>query len=441
MSTLSILTDLTAALDEAEPGLATLDKYSDGTQPLAFLAPEAKVALGNRLQRVAVNVPRLVTGSLAERLHVQGFTVAGQADEQLTADWLRNGMDQGQGVAHREALTLGRGFVMVWSDAAGAPSVTVESAHNVAVQRDPMTGEVLAAVKRWKLPNGKGQRAVVLEADTITPYSTTSPDTATAGSWTLAGDVLDNPLGMPPVVPLVNAERLLDVDGRSEFADVMPLVDALNKLTADMLVTSESFARPRRWATGLEIPEDDAGNPINPFASEADRTWMSEDDGTRFGQFPATDLGAYANAVKIINQHISAVSGLPAHYLGINSDNPTSADAIRSAEASLVARVLARQAAFTPAWGRVGALIRAVRTGEDPRQLDVRPVWASAETRTPAQTADAVSKLVGAGILPVSEALRQLGYSPDEVDRIRSARRADTLDTAGLNLAVGAGNA
>jgi len=446
--TTDLLDDLTRQLDEAEPHLCTLDKYAAGYQPLAFLSPKAREALGDRLSRVAVNVPRLVVGSLAERLRVLGFTIDGETDEALERDWQRAGMVQGHGALHREALTLGSAYALVWADANGNPTVTTESAHNVAVMRDPVTGDIVAAVKRWKLPRGKGQRAVVMTPESVTTYATDVADSPTRGTWSQVGEPVDNPLGTPPVAAFVNAERLADVfpdewhhtAGRSEFADVMPLVDALNKLTADMLVTSESYARPRRWATGLEIVEDDEGNPVDPFA-KADSTWQNEDPEGRFGQFSAADLGAYANATRIITQHISAVSALPQHYLGVIGDNPTSADAIRSAEASLVARALARQAMFTPAWGRVAALMRAIRTGEDPLAIRPLPVWDSAETRTPAQTADAVSKLVAAQIIPVSEALRQLGYSPAEVERIRSAARADALTTAGLAVVPGVGNA
>lgn len=52
----------------------------------------------------------------------------------------------------------------------------------------------------------------------------------------------------------MNSDRLLD-NGRSEIRDLVPLVDALNKLLADMLVASEFLARPRRWATGIELVE------------------------------------------------------------------------------------------------------------------------------------------------------------------------------------------
>ena len=51
-----------------------------------------------------------------------------------------------------------------------------------------------------------------------------------------------------------------------EIDDLKPLVDALNKSLADMMVTSEYVGRPRRWATGIELTEepvlDDDGNPI-----------------------------------------------------------------------------------------------------------------------------------------------------------------------------------
>ena len=48
--------------------------------------------------------------------------------------------------------------------------------------------------------------------------------------------------------------------------------------------------------------------------------------------------------------------------------------------------------------------------------------------------ADAVVKLYSAGLLPASYALAKLGYSDDEVAEIRAARRAEALDSVGVNL-------
>ena len=134
-----LLTQLLQRLDEPAARYADLDRYYQGKQPLAFLSPEAKVALGNRFGVMASNIPRLAVTALAERLRITGFT--GDAD--LWADWVRNDLDQTSGVAHREALLLGDSFVIVWADRFGRPNVTVESAKQVAVLIDPGTRQIL----------------------------------------------------------------------------------------------------------------------------------------------------------------------------------------------------------------------------------------------------------------------------------------------------------
>ena len=127
------LQTLLQKLDEPAGRYAQLDRYYTGTQPLAFLSPEAKTALGNRLGRMASNIPRLAVTALAERLRITGFTRSRLVDRLDTvATWTRLSC-----VAHREALLLGDSFVIVWADMLGRPKVTVESARQVAVQTRP----------------------------------------------------------------------------------------------------------------------------------------------------------------------------------------------------------------------------------------------------------------------------------------------------------------
>ena len=420
---------LLQALDESAAQYAALDAYYAGTQPLAFLAPEAREALGTRLGRMASNIPRLAVTSLAERLRITGLRVAGQADPVLWGDWIRNDLDQLAGVAHREALTLGRSYVIVWADAAGQPTVSVESARQVACVRDPATRRITAAGERGE--TRRPTEAVGDAAGKITRWSAPHVGATTAGFRTV--EVIDNPLGAVPVVALRNADRLLD-DGVSELADLLPLVDALNKLLADMLVSSEYFARPRRWSTGVELAEDEEGNPVNPFP-EGHRMMGSESPDAKFGQLSASDVSTYDGAVKVILSQIMAVSALPGHYIGAMANQPPSADSLRASEASLTARAEARQATFGRAWEDVARLMAAVRTGTDPSAVDVRVKWADAATRSVAQEADAVVKLHAAGLLPTTYALARLGYGDDEIAAIRAARRAEALDVAGTDLA------
>ena len=417
------LQTLLQKLDEPIGNYSELDRYYAGRQALAYLAPEAKTALGNRFGRMASNIPRLAVTALSERLRITGFKT-NDDDSLVWADWIRNNLDQHSGVVHREALTLGKSYVIVWVDTFGRPQATVESARQVTVLRHPATREVLAAVKRWT--TDKTTEAVLYTAEAITRFSAKTTGATTTGFSSV--EVIENPLGVVPVVPFINGDRLLD-DGVSEIEDLIPLVDALNKTLADLMVSSEYVGRPRRWATGIELEEDENGEAQNPIP-EGPRAMISESENTKFGQLPAADLGAYEASVRIILGQIMAVSALPSHYIGITTSNPASADALRASEASLTARAEARQDQFSRSWEWVARLMIAVRTGKPIDQIEAEVSWADAATRSIAQEADAVVKLVQAGILPPSIALERLGYSQTEIVRIREAKRLESFDSA-----------
>lgn len=426
MTALKTLEALTGALDERLSSISENETYLAGKQPLAFLSTQARES--TKLGRMASNIPRLAVTSLAERLRVTDLLLAGRHDDALWADFRRNDLDQLLGVAFREALGLGSAYGIVWDRTGSArPKVSIESAKHVALSVDPGTGETIAAVKRWNVADGS--RAMLYLPDAVIPYAADG-ENATVG-WR-EGEAIRNPLGVVPVVEFRNGDRLLG-PGVSEIEDLKPLVDALNKVLADMMVGSEFYARPRRWATGVELGTDEDGEAVNPFP-EGDRMMISEATEARFGSLPAADLHAYEAAVKILLGQIMAVSALPAHYIGVFNSNPTSADGNRSAEASLAARAEARQAQFGRSVEAIGRLMHAIRTESDPDAADVSVVWADPATRSVAQEADAVVKLHTAGLLPADYALARLGYSGDDIREIQKARRLE----AASRLDVGA---
>lgn len=423
-------------LDAQAPGLSTLDTYLEGVQPAAYLSPESRKALGDRLRILSVNFPRLVVASIAERLRLEGFRTEDPAvGADLYRVMKRNRMIDGAAACHFEALALGRSFVIVWAGRTPeTPTVTVESPRQVAVRLDPATGEVTSAAKRWV--DGDRAYLTLFLPDRIVKMRSTetiAPGAPTPNDWTVTEE-LPNPLGVVPVVPFINRGRLLDVYGRSEMTDVMPLSDAVNKLTSDMMVTSEFYARPRRWATGLEIVEDEDGNPINPFTEGAERVWQSESPETTYGQFAQANLDGYSDALATITQQIGALTGLPPHYLGLHGDQPASADAIRSAEASLVSTARARMRTFGDAWADVARLVYAVQKGVDPEALEVEAVWGDPETRTPAQSADAATKLRSMGVALATVQDVTLGWTPEQIEADRKARRAEALDASMTDL-------
>lgn len=439
MNTATIMGTLSRRLDEVDPVLARLDDHYAGRGPLSFLSPKARLALGDRLRTLGVNFPRLVVDSLAERLAVEGFRVGpdAPADADLWNLWQANGLDEGAEMAHTDALVYGRSFVSVWAgDDPKIPRIAIESPRQMLVTYAPGTRRPVAALKRWK-EDDRGHawlflpgEVVRFQTDRLGEGTLMPPD-----GWRTV-ERRPNPLGVVPVVAFVNRPRTLDTAGTSEMADVLDISDALNKVMSDVMVTAEYHARPRRWITGLELEEDEAGEPIPPpFTEEAGRVWQAEPAEAKFGQFDAARLDGYADMIKVLTSQIGAMSGLPPHYLSVNSDQPASADAIRSAEASLVSRARGRQRSFGGSWENVMRLALLVRDGvERPDLARMETLWRSPETRTRAQDVDAATKLAGIG-MPFGQTLDDLGYSPTQQERIRDLRRADALDTAALDLA------
>lgn len=450
MSDLDDINRLTSRLENARPNLDRFDRYFSGTQPLAFLSPEVKASAPN-LFNLAINWPRLVVNSIEERLDVSGFRIAGQGtpDSSLWDVWQQNRMDEDSQLAHQDALVYGRSYALVWADGNGDPLISVESPRQVYVEHDPATRARTVGIKRW-VAQSRGY-ATLYYPDRIARYVTRSNVVQTdptqqpqpdfyvpATDWQLR-DSITNALGVVPVVPLVNRRRILGSDGESELADVVPLADAINKLATDLMVSSEYHSMPRRWVTGLEIVEDEAGNPMQPFDSVAGRTWQAEAPETRFGQFPEADLSGFIGAINMLTHAIASIAGLPPHYIALTAtDNPASADAIRSAEASLVARARRKMRAFGGSWEEVMSLAMQVRDGTSTPDLSrLETIWNDPETRTVAQQADAALKLVTAGIIPAQQAQEDLGYSPEAQERMRTMRRQDALDNLASALTKG----
>lgn len=248
---------LLMAVDGPIAHYSMLDAYWYGRQPLAFIAPEQRKLLGDRMGRLVANIPRLTVLSIAERLKVQSFDGV-----DISQEWEANDMPQHCGTLFKEALLLGAAYVLVSTNPDGSPRITVESAKQVSVERDPATRQVTSALKRWETRTTT--EATLFLPDRIVRYRALSRG-ATAGAFRQV-DEWPNPLGVVPIVPVVNSDRLLDVNGVSEIWDLIPLCDLANKLLTDMAVTSEMTGMPRRWITGMtpaeRIVRDAEGNPV-----------------------------------------------------------------------------------------------------------------------------------------------------------------------------------
>lgn len=410
------LDGLLKALDSRQHVYAALDRYYAGKSPLSFLSAEAKVAL-QKFDQLSSNLCRTAVVSLQERLRLSGVT---GADAWSLFEY--SDLDQLAAEAHRDALLYGVGYVLTWTDASGKPRATVESPKQVAVLRDPVTREITSAVKR--VSTKTTTEAWVYFPDRVEHWRANS--SGSNGGFVHV-ETVPNPLGVVPVVAIGHE------DEPSVIADLLSIQDSINKLLTDMMVASEYAGRPRRYASGIELTEtpklDDDGNPVldddgqpvteavNPFPENL-RMMVSENPASRFGSLPAADLSQFEHGIKVLISQAMMVSGLPAHYVGLLQDSVTSADALRAAEAALVARAEARQRLYGVGWEAVARNLVSIRDGVDVSEVVARVVWSPADTRSEAQTADAAVKLYQAGILSVRATMKRLGFSDDEIETV-----------------------
>jgi len=430
MSDLTQLAALSAKLDAATPDLTRLDRAYRNESPGTYLSDRSRSALsGSVLHRLGVAYPWLIVSTLAARLSLVGFRADGVLDAAVWQRFRRAGGEQALDLVHADALVSGQGYALVWSTPDGRARVTAESPLAMSVQRDPATGEPTAALKRYAV--GNRTRAVLYGPDRVTTWE--GPQTpgvpVSAAGWQQVGAV-DNPLGVCPVVPVTARARASEVDGASDLAPVLPLVDALNRLVADLMVAAEFYAKPRRWATGLEVPVDENGKRLDPIANLSEGNFLvARDAAVNFGQWDASDLASFEQGVGLITRMIAALGALPPNAAGIASDvQPSSADAIRASEATLTQRAEARMRAFGPAWARVAALVVAVDTGVYPA-ADLTAQWSDPATRSPASDSDSLLKLVSAG-LPLSAALTHaLGWTPEAVQVALALPRTEAPTT------------
>lgn len=393
----------------------------------------------NRLKDLRISIPPQLTtvetvvgwagtavDVLEERLDFEGY-IGGDAFG-LNEIYRANELDLESSLGHKDALIYGVGFVVVGKGAEGEPDplITIESPKRMTAEYDIRTRRLTSAllINRDSVGNPVSGSLYLPNETIFLEYS---------GGWYDVDRDVHN-LGRVPVSPLTNNPRSGDPYGRSEITRaVRSYTDSAMRTLLGAEVAREFYSAPQRYILGA--PEDtftDAdGNPLNPWTVYQGRVLgvpYNETEGVmpQVGQFSANDTRPYFEQIRAYAQMLAAECAIPASYLGFQTDNPASADAIRQMEARLVKRAERRQRQFGRTWTEVGQLALLVRDGALPEGAsDIRPVWRDASTPTRAAAADEVVKLISAGVLlPESEiVLNRIGLSDSDKQVIKSERR------------------
>lgn len=442
----AIFNDLVQTMGASELYDRRVDSYYEGAQRLEHIG----LAVPPELRRfeTVVNWPRLAVDAVEERLDVEGFRQPGAdaTDDNLWRIWQANNLDEESQLAHIDTLIYGRAFVCVGAgDDRSTPLVTVETPRQMIALIDDRTRRVSAALRMYGSTDlDPNPSLATLYLPNLTVWLAKDQ-----GKW-VEYDRDDHMLGVVPVVPLINRRRTGRWGGVSEMADIIPLTDAAARSLTNLQIAGETHSVPQKYVLGMSKGDfvDAAGDPIPAWESYFSAIWANQNNTAKVGQFTASSLSNFHDTVNHYAKLVAALTGLPPHYLGFSTENPASADAIRSSESRLVKRAERKQRVFGGSWEQVMRLCQlfAGDAATTTSSLGMETVWRDPSTPTEAAKADKILKLMS-GTNPVLSregAWDELGWSQARKDRERAyfdQEASDPVVAQILRGTSGAGNA
>lgn len=408
-----------------------IEGYYEGSHRVADLG----VAIPRELQRVqtVVSWPSIAVDALEERLDWLGWSGGDQYG--LDAVYAANRLATTSCDAHLDALIFGLSFIAVVPDGDGGVVVRPQSPKNCTGVFGSDGQRLEAALVEQPTKDKDVIEAELLLPDVIVQC------VCQQGRWVEA-ERIPNVLGEVPLVPLVNRRRTSRVDGRSEITrSIRSYTDEAVRTLLGQSVNRDFYAYPQRWVTGVSADEFSQPGWVMSMAS----IWAvdKDDDGDtpNVGSFPVNSPTPYSDQIRLLAQLMAGEAAVPERYFGFITSNPPSGEALAAEESRLVKRAERRQTSFGLGWLSTGYLAaKALDPGIDRSEFfgDVGLRWRDASTPTRAATADAVTKLVGSGILPADSriVLEMLGLDDSQVEAVMDHRATSVDPLAALAGAI-----
>ena len=424
-------------LQKHDPKNYVLQRYYEGRNKLKDL----RISIPPQLSAVETVVGWAGTSVdvLEERLDLEGYI--DPTDLGVNEIFRANELDLESSLGHKDALVFGTGFVTVGRGREGEPDplITIESPKKMTALFDLRTRRLSAAL----LVN-RNETGGPVSGTLYLPDQTVFLD-YTNRAWVDIDRDVHN-LGRVLVAQLPNNPRSGDPYGRTEITRaVRSYTDSAMRTLLGAEIAREFYSAPQRYILGADedLFTDSDGKPLDAWSVYQGRILgvPSNQDGQmpQVGQFNANDTRPYFEQIKAYAQLMAAETAIPASYLGYQTDNPASADAIRQMEARLVKRAERRQRQFGRTWSEVAKLALLVRDGSVPIEAqEIRPIWRDASTPTRAAAADEAVKLISAGVLlPDSEiTYNRIGLSDIDKQVLRAEKQVSQASSLIANLAT-----
>lgn len=396
--------------------------YYLGEHPLVFANERLREIFSGVQIRFIENWCGVVVDSMKERIQLTGFTVPDQYQEGMDVLWQENELNLESDDLHEAALVTGEAFLIVWPDEIGQPEMYYNDPRMCHVfYESARPREKRFAAKMFEGDDGFA-RMTLYYPDRLEYYVSTqkASDVSSAAAFRPdqeMGVSVVNEYGVVPVFWFRGRRQAI-----GELEDVIPVQNGVNKLLTDMMVAAEFGAFRQRWV----ISNSDTSvlrNAPNEIWNIPAGDGMGQ--GTTVGQFDATDLGNYLNAVERLAGDIARITRTPKHYFYGQGGDP-SGEALIAMESPLNRKVKNRIERFDATWRKaIEFALQIMGVAVDP--VDIEPVWDEVATVQPKTEAEIRVLNTQAGI-PLVTTLRREGWTDAELETLAEDKEATSAD-------------
>lgn len=371
----------------------------------------------------------------------QGVVVDGYSNDDVWAEaWQENGMDGRQNGVTREAIGLGKSYILVIPDAP-AINISLDDEDNddgttTILSVNPEAKVVmrpLSALQTWAYYDDPWDRYPQWVISRIGPVK---PGKFWDSKWMFIDDqavyrftgtlespsdgsmrIFEHGLSYCPVALIPNTLPPFG-EPESSVERAIPIYQRVVDATFTLEMVQRYGAFPQKWMSGGTIGASADGKPL--ARASVDSLLHSTDPETKFGSFAAGSLQDVVAAVEAHIKHLAAVCQVPPHYL-LGAVVNMSAEGIAAAESGYFRNVGERQKSIGEGY-ETSMLIAADILGIQIDPTDSQMHFEDVSARSLAQIADAVTKLATLK-MPLDKLFAMLpGFT--QMDAIEAAKLA-----------------
>lgn len=422
--------------------LERLYAYYKGEPPLPEGVSNLRDIAHDFFRTSRTNFAELICEAVRERMKPTGVRTGVDDDEsgdQVAWDlWEKCKLSVVAADVHQWMCVLGVSYAIVsWADKKARPVVTSEDPRQVITRHDPLTDDVVDALKMYRDPIAGRDVAYIYLPGKVRVATRKIPAVAPtdtlfkASEWEWDEDAsADLPDGFEDVIPVV---RFRNRDGVGEFERHLDVLDRINRSLLRGLVVMTYQAFKQRAVSG-DLPEyDEAGTLINYkelLKSGPDALWLLPPDAKIWesGQVDLTPILSFAKNDVLF---LAAVTRTPLTMFTPDAATQSAEGASLQRE-GLVFKAEDRINRVGGQWAEVMSLMLRYSGDVDRSELDkIHMLWAPVERFSLGERASAISQTTGV-ISKRQQLIEIWGMPPDQAERNLTELLEDQMAAAQL---------